>query len=187
MHLHSGAPFLPASHPSNSLRLQVWHQSDCPVSVKLSVDRKASLGAIVTRYRSILASWPVFIVLGILRSVLLGPRSSSKIAQSSTFEGSLRQFLVPESRSCLIILTAASTAQVILLHYNVFPRHIASILLGTRHLLFLLLAPAFMAVTTAIVLISHALLRTATFLAVKVFTVFGTLPEWVLSSASIIV
>lgn len=158
IHIHSGAPYLPPSSSQQRLRLQVWHDPACAVKVELAVNRRASLGSIVTRYRSIIASWPSAILLGAMRFLLLPPDQANSRSTEFTFGDSLRYFLLRESHWWLAAISLLGISQVLMLHFKMFSDSTAPILLGTRHMLFLALAPSFLAIVTTLVLLSHIIL-----------------------------
>lgn len=174
IHLHSGAPYLPATlDSSKGMMLQYWHDPACPLEITLSVNRIASLGTIVTRYRSIIASWPILVLLGAIRHLLV--RSTSTVhtvtTQLKTFDGSLKSFLMCESCWWLSAAVTFGAVQASMLHIGVLPAALVNLLLGTRHLLLLLLIPAFLAFATCAVVISNVVLRTMVSLSSKAVSV----------------
>lgn len=172
IHLHSGAPYLqPASHLSRGMLLQAWYDASCPVKIALSVNRKASLGTVVTRYRSIIASWPIFILLGTMRHMLAPSRCAKDKCDVVSFNESLKKFIMLESGWWVAAITTIGIVQVILLHIGLLSSTLSSMLLGTHHLLFLPLGPAFLAVVTVAVLLSNMLLKSLVSLSSSVVAV----------------
>lgn len=142
------------------MHLQIWHEPMCNAKIRLSVKRKASLGTLVTRYRSIIASWPTFFLLGIMCNILVpASRTNGQVSQQASFEASLRRFLLNDMKVWLGVTAAMGVAQVALDRFNLFPHQLPDILVGTRHMAFLWLAPALLALTASLIIVSHWLMN----------------------------
>lgn len=94
-----------------------------------------------------------------MRYLLVPPHTSGRIPVILTVGKSLRAFLLLEGTGWLAIVLAIGIVQAFLLHVHLLPEMASAVLLGTRHLLLLGLAPAFLAVVATAVFLSHVLLN----------------------------
>jgi glycosylphosphatidylinositol deacylase len=157
LHLHTGAPY--SDVKTDGLHLQSWADPACPVNLRLSIDLKASLGTLVIRYRSIMASWPTFVTLGMLRRILSPWKGSRTNINASTMQDALQQYLLEDLPLWTGLAVLSGLAQAVLSDRETFSSYSSTLLLGTKHLLFLLLVPVFLAVAISAIVVSHLLLR----------------------------
>lgn len=152
VYLHSSPPFLPSTFESAGLALQLWRDPSCSAEVHIGLDWYASVGKLVLRYRSLVAAWPVAIVLPILQI---------QLQEGSTFDKAFRPFVTQQlpiiSLAGVGVAALQSLASTLGL-FQYWPVYTA--LLGNRHFLFLPLAPLFLVTVSGVTYACHLVVYT---------------------------